>query len=98
MEKRQTPDLDALLAETATPVTDALHPAPATVTRLVPAKVRPAKPAARQAVPSAELVNLSFKVPPDFRKNFRRAAVEADLAQVDLLAQAFDEWTKSRNK
>lgn len=39
-----------------------------------------------------ELVNLSFKVSPEFRKEFRIFAAENDLSHVDLLKDSFREY------
>lgn len=39
-----------------------------------------------------EIVNLSFKVPAEFRKRFKLAAVNAGLTQNDLVQQALEHW------
>jgi hypothetical protein len=43
------------------------------------------------------LVALSFKVEPEFRKRFRRAAVDADLSMVDLLRAALEAFEREQN-
>jgi len=40
------------------------------------------------------LVDLNFKVPPDFRDRFKRAAFEARLKNVQLLVRAFETWER----
>ena len=42
-----------------------------------------------------EIVNLSFKVPAQFRKRFKLAAVNAGITQNDLVIQALTAWEKS---
>lgn len=39
-----------------------------------------------------EIVNLSFKVPSEFRKRFKLAAVNAGITQNDLVIQALNAW------
>lgn len=44
-----------------------------------------------------EIVNLSFKVPNDFRKRFKLAAVNADITQNELIKQALAAWELHKN-
>ena len=44
-----------------------------------------------------EIVNLSFKVPAQFRKRFKLAAVNAGITQNDLVLQALTAWEKTNN-
>jgi hypothetical protein len=39
-----------------------------------------------------EIVNLSFKVPSEFRKRFKLAAVNAGITQNELVMQALSAW------
>ena len=39
-----------------------------------------------------EIVNLSFKVPGEFRKRFKLAAVHAGITQNELVIQALSAW------
>jgi hypothetical protein len=41
------------------------------------------------------LVDLNFKVPPDFRDRFKRHAFEARLKNVQLLVRALEAWEKA---
>lgn len=43
-----------------------------------------------------EIVNLSFKVPGEFRKRFKLAAVNADITQNELVMRALAAWEGSR--
>lgn len=40
------------------------------------------------------LVDLNFKVPPDFRDRFKRLAFEARLKNVQLLVRALEAWER----
>jgi hypothetical protein len=42
-----------------------------------------------------DIVNLSFKVPNEFRKRFKLAAVHAGITQNELVMQALKAWEKS---
>lgn len=44
----------------------------------------------------AKIVDLNFKVPAEFRKNFKIAAVTQGLKQVELLHEIFEYWSKSK--
>lgn len=61
----------------------------------------PAKPmnqsATRQrgVVPSAELVPMQFKMPPDFVRTFKRHAVDHDMKLNELLKACFDAFIKT---
>jgi len=50
----------------------------------------------RAAVSTANLEGLSFKVPPEFRKRFRRHAAEADLKLNELLFAALNAWEREQ--
>lgn len=94
MSKRPAIDLMALTAEQAAPMPEAVQRMP-TPSVAKPPKAAPAPKAVKaapQPVPTAELENLSFKVPPEFRKRFRTRAFEADLKQNELLFEALDAW------
>lgn len=94
MRKRPAIDLIALTTEQAAPMPEAVQrrPTPDAAKTLQPApSVKVAKTIPQQ-VPTAELENLSFKVPPEFRKRFRKRAFEADLKQNELLFAALDAW------
>jgi hypothetical protein len=45
-----------------------------------------------------KIVALNFRVPFDFKKNFKIAAATHSITQSDLLQQAFEEWSKSHRK
>jgi hypothetical protein len=45
---------------------------------------------------SNKIVALNFRVPAEFKKNFKIAAATQGITQSELLQQAFDEW-KHRN-
>lgn len=44
------------------------------------------------------LVDLNFKVPPDFRQRFKRLAFDAQLKNVQLLTRALDAWAREQEK
>ena len=44
-----------------------------------------------------DVVNLSFKVPGEFRKDFKLAAVNAGITQNSLVIQALEAW-KEKNR
>ncbi len=44
------------------------------------------------------LVDLNFKVPPDFRQRFRRLAFDAQLKNVQLLTRALDAWEREQGR
>lgn len=83
MSKRPLVDLMALTSEQATPMPEAAQRA-----------ARPAAPPV--AVTTANLEALAFKVPPEFRKRFRKRAVDADLKQNELLFRALDAWEREQ--
>ncbi len=43
------------------------------------------------------LVDLNFKVPPEFRARFKRLAFEAGFKNVQLLTRALDAWEKEQH-
>jgi hypothetical protein len=49
----------------------------------------------RGVVPSAELVSLNFKMPPDFVRAFKRAAVDRDMKLNELLISAFQHFVNT---
>jgi hypothetical protein len=63
---------------------------------LIPAKARP-QSATRQrgVVPSAELVPLQFKMPPDFVRAFKVQAASNDMKLNELLKSCFDAFMNS---
>ena len=59
----------------------------------------PMREAAQRTAPgqeAAEIVPLSFKVPPAFARRFRRCAFEAGLKLNKLLFQALDAWEEQQ--
>jgi hypothetical protein len=62
---------------------------------LVPQHVRQVS-AARQrgVVPSAELVPIQFRMPPDFVKAFKQAALDRGMKLNELLKAVFDDFMK----
>ncbi len=46
----------------------------------------------RGTVPSAELVPMNFKMPPDFVKRFKREALERDMKLNELFEAAFNAY------
>ena len=44
-----------------------------------------------------DIVNLSFKVPGDFRKRFKLAAINAGVTQNELVQKALTEWEKANS-
>jgi hypothetical protein len=66
---------------------------------LTPVKARPLS-ASRQrgVVPSAELVPMQFRMPPDFVKSFKQAALDRDMKLNELLNACFDVFIKAATK
>jgi hypothetical protein len=66
---------------------------------LTPAKARPLS-ASRQrgVVPSAEFVPMQFRMPPDFVKAFKQAALDRNMKLNELLNTCFDVFIKTANK
>jgi hypothetical protein len=64
------------------------------------ADLKPAKPRSRSAtrqrgeVPSSELVPLQFRMPPDFVKAFKQAALDRDMKLNELLNECFQHFMK----
>lgn len=81
MSKRPAVDLMALTADLAAPMQEAAQRAPM---------------AAKSEPPSARLVSLSFKVPPEFYRRWRKCAVDADLKLNELLFEALNAWEGRR--
>lgn len=44
------------------------------------------------------VVNLNFKVPVEFRKRMKIAAVKLEMTQTELLQRAVDAWLKTHGK
>jgi hypothetical protein len=49
----------------------------------------------RGVTPSAELVPMQFRMPPEFVKAFKQAALDRDMKLNELLNAAFDVFMKS---
>jgi hypothetical protein len=66
---------------------------------LAPVKSRPLS-ATRQrgVVPSSELVPMQFRMPPDFVKAFKQAALDRDMKLNELLQTVFDAFMKTAKK
>jgi hypothetical protein len=68
---------------------------------LTAADLSPMKPRAqsvmrqRGVVPSADLVPLQFRMPPDFVRAFKQAALDRDLKLNELLNECFQEFMKN---
>jgi hypothetical protein len=87
MSKRPLIDLAALTSDAATPMPEATQRAP----RAAPPTPTTA-PAKAEAIRTANLQALAFKVPPSFRKRFRQRAADADLKLNELLFAALEAW------
>jgi hypothetical protein len=67
---------------------------------LTAADLNPMKPRAqsvmrqRGVVPSADLVPLQFRMPPEFVRAFKQAALDRDLKLNELLNECFQEFMK----
>lgn len=65
------------------------------------ADLAPAKPRAlgamrqRGVVPSSELVPLQFRMPPEFVRAFKQAALDRDLKLNELLNECFQHFIKT---
>ena len=44
------------------------------------------------------LVDLNFKVPPEFRQKFKRLALDAQLKNIQLLIRAVDAWEREQGR
>jgi hypothetical protein len=69
---------------------------PLTARDLNPAPAPKAAMRARGEVPSAELVPLQFRMPPEFVKAFKQAALDADMKLNELLKSCFDAYQKQQ--
>lgn len=87
--------LTSLTAERATPMPEAVQRVTETAAKM---PKLPKSLTDHAKVPTEELVSLSFKVPPLFRKRFRNAAHMADLQKVELLHEALDAWEEKHGK
>lgn len=63
---------------------------------LAPVKTTPLS-ASRQrgVVPSADLVPMQFRMPPEFVKSFKQAALDRNMKLNELLQASFAEFTKN---
>jgi hypothetical protein len=52
----------------------------------------------RGVVPSAELVPLQFRMPPEFVRTFKRAALDRDLKLNELLNLCFHKFMKTESE
>ena len=52
----------------------------------------------RSQRPSDTLVDLNFKVPAEFRRRFKRLAVDADLKNVQLLRRAVEAYERAQDR
>jgi hypothetical protein len=70
-----------------------------TANDLTPARTKP-KAAARQRgeVPSAALVPIQFRMSPDFVRDFKQAALDADMKLNELLKVIFHEYQQRHRK
>ena len=60
---------------------------------LVPAKIRPQSVSRQRGVtPSSELVPLQFRMPTEFVRAFKQAALDRDMKLNELLNAAFHEF------
>ncbi len=66
-----------------------------------PNKGEPPKPGQTRAnldtPPPSELANLNFKVPADFKRDFKIAAAQKGISQVELLQQVFAFWSQHQS-
>jgi hypothetical protein len=44
------------------------------------------------------LVDLNFKVPPEFRQRFKRLALDAQLKNIQLLMRAVEAWEREQGR
>jgi hypothetical protein len=88
MSKRPAFDLSELTAEAAAPMQEATQ---RTAKPALP-QSKPRKGREPQPVPTADLEPLAFKVPPVFRRRFKRCALDANIKLNELLFQALDAW------
>ena len=99
MTKRPLVDLSSLTAAAAEPMQEASQRAARQpVQTSAPATVQMATALAAETSHTANLEGLSFKVPPAFRRRFRRSAADADLKLNELLFEALDAWEANRAK
>jgi hypothetical protein len=70
---------------------------PLTADELKPS-LKPPKAAMRQRgeVPSIELIPLQFRMPPEFVKAFKQAALDNDLKLNELLKECFDVYQQKK--
>lgn len=63
---------------------------------MVPAKPSPASTSRQRGeVPSAELVPMNFKLPPDFVREFKRAALDREMKLNELFIYSFKYFVKN---
>jgi hypothetical protein len=72
-------------------------PVPITASDLKPkpSRRRPAAMRQRGAIPSAELVPMQFRMPPEFVRAFKQAALDRDLKMNELLKECFQQFMKT---
>jgi hypothetical protein len=95
MSKRPSIDLSALTADIAEPMAEAAQrtATPAPIPTLSKANGK-----AGMSTKTAELVPLSFKVPPEFFERYRREAFEADMKHNKFLFAMLDLWVEKHGK
>ena len=88
-QRRPAVDLKALTSDVAAPMPEASQ-------RMAPPSSLPMAPMPRAAGKTANLEALAFKVPPEFRRRFKRRAADADLKLNELLFAAFEAWEEKQ--
>ena len=83
MSKKNAIDLSALVSTKGTAVPTQ------TPTR---ASVQPPAPAPAAALDNKNTAPLNFRVPVEFRKRFKQAALDNDMTQTELLSMIFNEF------
>jgi hypothetical protein len=60
---------------------------------------KPSRAAMRQRgeVPSVDLIPLQFRMPPEFVKGFKQAALDGGMKLNELLRECFDAYLKQNN-
>lgn len=76
----------------------AVMPASDATQRVALAKTKESKDEKTESSKADEIVNLSFKVPNEFRKRFKLAAVNADITQNELVQKALIAWEELQLK
>jgi hypothetical protein len=89
MSKRPPVDLNAITSDVAAPMAEAMQ---RVAERVPPASRLPKSLTELPTVRTEDLVSLSFKVAPAFRKRYRDRAHHAELNKVELLSAMLDLW------